>query len=70
MEQNNKMSWNLSDKINEGHYISHKYIDYSNLDIENVREFIKQLKDDIHLNISTSPLVDEIIDKLAGDKLI
>ena len=65
MEQNNKMSWNLSDKLNP---IGSAYKEL--LDSDDVREFIKQLKDDIHLNISTSPLVDEIIDKLAGDKLI
>jgi len=35
-----------------------------------VKEFIRQLRADIKLNISTSPLVDRIIDKLAGEELI
>jgi len=54
----------LSDNIQEDEYSS------PYLFTDDVREFIKQLKDDIHLNISTSPLVDEIIDELAGEKLI
>ena len=39
-------------------------------DEEDVKEFIKELKDDLHLNISTSPLVTKIIDLLAGEKLV
>lgn len=37
---------------------------------QDVKQFIKDLRDDLHLNISTSPQLDKIIDELAGDKLI
>jgi len=60
--------WNLSDKINEGYY---KDIDYSNLDIEDVREFIKKLKDETMKDGEPMSIITfhEWIDKLAGDKL-
>ena len=35
-----------------------------------VKEFIKELKNDLHLNISTSKIMDRIIDELAGEDLI
>ena len=36
---------------------------------KDVKEFIKLVRNDLHLNISTSPLINKIIDKHAGKKL-
>ena len=57
----------LSDKIIHRKFLN--LVGAEVLMVEDVREFIKKLKDDLHLNISTSPLVTRIIDELAGEEL-
>ena len=39
------------------------------LTTDDVKEFIRELRADIRLNISTSPNLDRIINELAGGKL-
>ena len=61
--------WNLSSKRNNP--LDPFEIPRSGfINVSDVKEFIRQLRADIKLNISTSPLVDRIIDKLAGEELI
>ena len=69
----------LKKKLWEIGKYAHKYpedwivvpiLDVIELIDEHYKEFIKELKADLKLNISTNPLMDRIIDKLAGDKLL
>ena len=57
--------FNLSDKIENTHF--NEPIDM--LKAEDVKEFIKELKEGIHWQMDGEMVID-LIDELAGDKLI
>ena len=57
--------FNLSEKITSDLYNCGETV----LQVEDVKEFIRRLKERVKNQLETMETVDEIIDKLAGEKL-